>query len=334
MAYTRECVAAGGVVTLRAIFLDGCGEPMVLDEVVMTVEDSEENPAGSFALSASTISLVSPGMYEIEYTVPYNPALLITDGSWTDSWIGYINSVPVISQEFSFRVMSQGIAVQQIIHNNTLLVIVLDETIADVDGNVLGEDIQLSFSSKYNPYYASPDLLRLEIGHWVDAVPDDTISLMIHWSSKEVDEITHSVRNTSMYNVAKTKFVIYDVAMRLLTLPIDINGTQKRLSELMIKRDGNFKNVMDELRKQRNEWFRVVNSGGTIVPGQSFNPSVAVKGYTDPDRGMIGRGWHHPGQYPYRQFGANSSVKLPGQRKFKKGFLDLPSWYIKGDLEE
>lgn len=333
MAYTRECVAAGGTVKLRAIFLDGCGEPMRLDEVNMAVTDSDGNSVGNFALSQGTIAMIAPGLYEVEYTVPYDPVSLATDGLWIDRWVGYINTSPVISQEFNFRVMSQGVAVQQIIHNNTLIVVVIDETVADVDGNTLEEDLQMSFSTKYSPYYASPDLVRLEIGHWVDAVPEDTISLMIHWSSKVVDEISYIVRNQSMFNVAKTKFVIYDVAMRLLTLPVDINGTQKRLSELLIRRDGNFKNVIEELRKHRDEWFRVVNAGGTIVPGQSFAPSVAVKGYADPDRGIIGRGWHHPGQYPYKQFAGNAAVRLPGHRKFKKGFIDFPDWYIKRDID-
>lgn len=334
MAYTRECVAAGGEVVLKAIFLDGCNEPMALDEIEVEITDLDGNLINTLTLSGGDISLVTPGMYELPYTVPYLAPSSSLNGNWTDKWSGYVNGNKVIEQDFTFKVMTEGKVVQQIITNNTLIVVVLDETIADVDGNVLGEDMQFSFSTKYEPYYASPDLIRLEIGHWVDAVPDDTISLMIHWSSKEVDEITHIVKNRSMYDVAKTKFVIYDVAMRLLTLPIDINGTQKRLSELLIRRDGNFKNVMAELKKHRNEWFRVVNSGGTIVPGQSFAPSVAVKGYTDPDRGIIGRGWHHPGQYPYRQYVANASVRLPGQRKFKKGHLDLPTWYLKGDLEE
>ena len=329
--FTRECVPAGRTITLRAFFLDGCGHPVSLDDVTVDIVDAAGTAITSFSFSGGTVSQPANGMYEIEYTVPYS---LTTDGTWSDTWTGLVQGNPVIIQEFNFKVESAGTAVQQIIHNNTLIVIVLNEDIADINGNTLGEQMQFSFSSEYDQYYCSPDLIRLEVGHWVDSVPDDTISLMIHWSSKEVDEISYSVRNQNMFNLAKTKFVIYDVACRLLTLPIDINGTQKRLSELLIKRDGNFKNVMAELKKHRDEWYRVVNAGGTIVPGQSFAPSVAVKGYADPDRGIIGRGWHHPGQFAYRQYAGNAAIRLPGQRKFKKGFLDLPNWYIKGDLEE
>lgn len=332
--FTRDCVPMGRDIVLRAFFLDDCGIPLQLAEVNMEITSSNGVSAASFSLSGGTISNPADGMYEVTYTVPLDP-VTFEIGSWTDDWVGYISFPNIsVSESFSFQVVNTGKAVQQIIANNTLIVVVLDSAIADINGNTLGEEIQLSFSSEYDPYYCSPDLIRLEVGHWIDAVPDDTISLMIHWSSKEVDEIAYSVRNQSMFNLAKTKFVIYDVACRMLTLPIDINGTQKRLSELLIRRDGNFKNVMEELKKNRNEWYRVVNAGGTIVPGQSFAPSVAVKGYTDPDRGSIGRGWHHPGQFPYRQYAGNAAIKMPGQRKYKKGFLDLPSWYIKGDLDE
>ena len=126
-----------------------------------------------------------------------------------------------------------------------------------------------------------------------------------------------------MYNLAKTKFVVFDVALRALTLPVDIGGGQKKLSDLMISKNRNFNDTIKELKRKREEWFRVVNSGGRIVPGQGFAPSVAVKGILDPDRGKIGRGWHSSSEYPYPQPGGNQKVRRSNRRKFKTGFVDF-----------
>ena len=161
---------------------------------------------------------ISDGFYEIEYTVPDEDT-----GSWNDLWVVKVNGVTIYNA-FSFNVVSVGGVFLQQIPNNVLVVILLDPSIADIYGNTLGEEYQLSFSTKYNPYYSS-DLIRLEVGKWLDAIPDDTISLFIHWASIEADNITGAaVRNRKMYEMARTKFVIYDVALRVLMLPVSLGG--------------------------------------------------------------------------------------------------------------
>ena len=50
----------------------------------------------------------------------------------------------------------------QQIPNNVLVVILLN-LIVQIYGNTLGEEYQLSFSTKYNQYYSSVDLIRLEL---------------------------------------------------------------------------------------------------------------------------------------------------------------------------
>lgn len=328
MSYSRKCVPFGQTVTLRAMFSDSCGNPINIDSGSVYIYN--ETPTLSWSEifdtqdysesydSVSSITKISDGFYEIEYTVPAE-----NEGLWNDMWVVEINGIPMYNI-FSFKVEKLGNISLQVVGENTLVVVLLDPSIADIYGNTLGEEYQLSFSTKYNPYYSSVDLIRLEVGKWLDAVPDDTISLFIHWASIEADNITGAkVRNKSMYEMARTKFVIYDVALRVLMLPVSLGGKTKRLGDLMIQNDSSFKDIIPELKKEREEWFRVTNAGGTIVPGQGLDPTFAVKGLRDPDRGLIGRGWHSSLNYHYRQPAGNIRVRKKGEIKFKKGFVDF-----------
>jgi hypothetical protein len=178
----------------------------------------------------------------------------------------------------------------------------------------------MTFSTEYDPYYSSPDLIRLECGAWVESIPDDTISLMIHWSSIEAQSIALGPLG-NMFELAKTKFVTFDAALRLLMLPASVGGKRKTLGDLMISNDSSALDMIQELKDARDEWWRVVNAKGSIVPGQSFAPEVAVKGKYDPDRRRVGRLWWNPADYFYAQPAGNIRLRMAGQRKYKTGNL-------------
>lgn len=328
MSYTRTCAPIAQYVSLRAMFSDPAGTPMSIDSGSVYIYTSKPNKSFDSIVEDSDFSeayeavtsleKIGSGFYEVEYLVPDED-----EGTWYDLWVVEVNGVTVHAV-FSFTVKEKGKIEIQSIGQNTLVVILLDSSIADTSGNTLGEEYQLSFSTKYNPYYASPDLLRLEVGQWLDPIPNDTLSLFIHWASIEANAITGAkVTNRNMYNTARTKFVIFDVALRALMLPVNLSGKTKRLGDLMIKNESSFKEVIPELKKKREEWLRVVNAGGNIVPGQGLNPTFAVKGRFDPDRPLIGRQWHSSLAYPYPQSGANASLRRKGSMKFKKGFVDF-----------
>ena len=116
---------------------------------------------------------------------------------------------------------------------------------------------------------------------------------MIHWSSIEADMIATADVRGPLFENARTKFVIFDCALRCLTVPVDLGGKQKQLGDLMIRNDSKFVEIISELKSKREEWFRVVNARGSIVPGQSFAPSTAVMGRYDLDRRRQGRLWCH-----------------------------------------
>jgi len=331
--YDRSCVPTGKSITVRVVFTDSCGEPVAVDDgsLAVYVYDPDATSSdiddavdasdfsGAFAGDLSgDVTAVATGFYELEWEVPSGS----DSGTYTDVWVAEIDGAQVY-QVFSIVVVDEGIIRLQSIGDNILIAIVLSDTIADTDGNTLEEETSLSFSTTYNPYYASPELIRLECGGWVDQIPDDTISLMIHWSSIEANAISpSSLSKGALADVALTKFVIYDAALRLLLLPADTGGKSKSLGDLMIKYDSDFSKTIVELQNKREEWFRVVNARGNIVPGQGLDPTFAVKGLNDPDRRRMGRGWWSPKDYPYRQPAANTKlIKLDGKsRKYKKGF--------------
>ena len=325
----RDCVALGQTVTLRALLRDDCGDLITPDSGTVkcfiypsdvsseTIQTEVESSTFASAISdvSSTVSEISSGFYEASYAVPATA----DTGTYADVWVAEVSGVQIWVR-LTFLVMSIGRIVEQKINKNTLIVVLLDPTIAGVSGDTLREEIQMTFSTEYDPYYSSPDLLRLECGAWIESIPDDTISLMIHWSSLEAQAVAYGPLG-NMFEMAKTKFVTFDAAVRLLMLPASVGGKRKTLGDLMISNDASASSMIKELKDARDEWWRVVNAKGSIVPGQGFAPEVAVKGKYDPDRRRVGRLWWNPADYFYAQPAGNTRLRGAGQRKYKTGHL-------------
>ena len=324
----RSCVNPGSAITLRMTLRDACGTQTAADALpscyiypagTSTTTIAAEVAAGSFATATANISTTvaaagSAGFYEATYTVPAGTA----DGRYMDVWVAVVNGNTVYAV-LGYNVDGPPVIEEQNINQNTLIVVILDDAVAGTSGNTLGTDQTFTFSTQYSPYYASPDLIRLECGSWVETIPDDTVSLMIHWSSIEADAITCGPGG-SMYALARTKFVIFDAALRLIMLPASVGGKKKTLGDLMISYDSSASSIIKEIREQREEWWRVVNAGGSIVPGQGFGPEIAVKGKRDPDRRRVGRLWHSPTDFFYPVPAGNKKLRKNDQRKFKTGF--------------
>jgi hypothetical protein len=330
MPFYRDCVPRGDDVILRAVFTDGCGNPVAVDagfpdvylyDVAATPVDIDAEVLASFPNATATVESANvvnraPGFYEITYSVPAGA----TAGTWTDIWHAEINGITTHSF-FQFTVMERGSVATQSLKQNSLIAILLSPDIADINGNTLGEEIQLTFSTTYSPYYASPDLLRMECGGLLDGIPDDTLSLMIHWSSIEADAWSKGVSKTGgIFDTARTKFVIYDAALRALMLPADIGGKTKSLGDLYIQNDSSFENTIIELKRMREEWLRVVNAGGTIVPGQGLNPTFAVKGGSRKNRPEFGRMWHKPSVENFDMPTQNTKYTAGTDPRYRFGF--------------
>lgn len=358
-AYGRHSVLSGQALDLRVIFRDDANcliDPDAVPDVYIYDESVDTDVIDAEILAATfTSALVGPltptklstGFYTLNYTVPSSS----NEGTWHDVWISQVDGVDSNSR-FAFEVdVAADLSVQQLL-DNELILICLESTIGNLAGDqTLVVDTQLSFSTVYNPLYASPDLVRMEVGTFIDYIPDDTLALMIHWSSKEVDFIRRpTLCNSKDFEFARTKFVVFDAALRALTLPggsagsgagSSSGGAKKSLGDLSIDNSGSSGSsvavtssgvdveTMGYIREQRNEWWRVVNSGACIVPGQSFDPESAIRSKFDPDRRASGRLWLNPEYSSYPQPGANSKIRLAGRQRGRWGYTDYRRNVIK-----
>ena len=308
----------------KMLFKDSCGDLIDPSEINIFLKKPDGTLLGDFPETKADI-----GFYY--YETSFNEI-----GTWTETWIATINGEP-IAFEKDIEVINQPViaATDCGLDFNSLIVIKISKDIADENGIALGVDTFYYFSTEYNPFYCSVEMLRMEMGSWVNLVPDDTLALAIHWSSLEADNIT-GVRPTSeRYLFARTRFVMYDAAIRLFSMPVGASspssGKQKQLGDLLIQNGGsldfNLKQLIDELKAERDEWWRVVNAGGCIVPGQGLGPSSAVHGGSRADKNMRSREWHDPWNEPFLQPTQNSMYKKQGEKKYKHGYSGWNEYY-------
>jgi hypothetical protein len=273
---------------------------------------------------------VELGFYYIDFST--------TDlsGIYKEEWIALIDGVE-IAFDFEFEVTSGGKIInrQNKIDYNQLILITIDESIEDVDGNLLGETEEMFFCTEFNPFYAPIEMLRVECGTWMNDIPDDTLALAIHWSSIKANQITCKKPVGPNYYYARTRFVLFDAAISLFTMPVGSYGsnskTHKTLGDLSVQNsdlDLDIKDLLKEYKEQREEWFRVVNAGGHITLGQSLGPTFASKSAKRPDHNLISRQWHDPWNEYFWIPTNNSKYRKPGEEKYKSGFTIWNYYYF------
>ena len=331
--YDRTSILKGQSIALRAIYRDDANclvstdaapEVYIYDDASLRDSDIKAGTYTNAIAGPFTSTELSTGYYEYEFAVPtsYDEQL------YFDVWVAALDGGNVTSW-LSFTVIEGLVVTSQDVGDNTMLVIQLDSSIGNLAGDdTLGADTQIYFNTKYNPYYASVDLVRLEVGNWISYIPDDTLALLIHWSSKEADFIgSCPVKNANDFALARTKYVVYDVAMRVLNMAghgtspgSQSTGARKQLGDLTIQNgsDGSIDldaDVVNWIRTQREDWMKVLNSGGSLMLGQSFDPTFAVKGTYDPDRRNVGRLWEGQSDNYYHVPTINTKERRPGRRR-------------------
>lgn len=231
---------------------------------------------------------ITTGIYRYTYSVPNNQI----SNWWFDVWSASIDSTTG-SSVMQFYVIGDDEGTTPLT-NNLIVLVTLDSTIADTDGNELGENYEMWFTTVFEPMYTDPTLMKLYAGTWIKSIPDETLMLMGYEASKLADDITPAgiTINTHFYNNARQRFTTLEAILRLLAIPANQGGTTKQLGDFLVKREGaSFVDMLNRLNKEREEWYRVVNAGGNIGPGESFGPMTVVKGEYDPDRLNMGRKW-------------------------------------------
>lgn len=331
-------ISAGSQILLYAEFyeLDSEGNKVLVDPdsaPYVSIYDALHDPRGSgidlvndSRVYRADPTQVTTGIYFYPYTVPSSQLT----NNWFDRWEATINGIDGVAV-MQFLVIGTDAGTTPL-SNNHVVQVILDSTIADEDGNTLGEDYEFWFTTEFDPMYSDPTLLRLYVGNWISQVPDETLMLMLYESSKLADDITPvGCSQTTYYKNSRTRFVTYDAALRLLSLPINQGGKTKSLGDLLVKTEGgSFIDLLDRLLKERDEWFRVVNACGDIVPGESLPPISTVKGKYDSDRRKIGRRWDSPGRNDIP--GANDKHVLWGRRLYSFYFNKSTS-SVKVDID-
>ena len=300
-----------------------------------------ENNSGGYDPDNLTVQVTDPNglvtnpdVIKADIGFYYCEVLFNVIGEWSFLWTSNLNAV-IDSIEYKLNVQNYNDLnkFDLGLDFNQLVVIELDSSIKMENENIfLDSDEKFSFSTEYNPFYCSVEMLRMEMGEWASLIPDDTIALSIHWSSLEANNITSSGNITEEYFYARTRFVMYDAAIKLFSMPIGQegkSGQSKQLGDLIIE-NGNvldyaLKDLIQELKEERDEWWRVVNARGSIVLGQGLGPSSATKG------GKVGikksREWHDPWSEYYLQPTQNSQYKRKGQKKYKHGYTGWNEYY-------
>ena len=322
----RSCFIKDSVAKLKVIFTDDCNNLVNATNVSLTVTA----PGGAQTVINNPVN-EDTGFYYASYTPT-------SEGNYTEVWTATILGEAItITNTFTVKAAGKIQAHQNGLDFNSLILITLADTIADTNGNKLGKTQYLSFATEYNPFYCSVEMVRMEMGSWVDLVPDDTIALAIHWSSLEANNITSVIpKDKDRYYYARTRFTMYDCALRLFTMPVGTSspgsGKQKQLGDLLIENgsslDLNIKDLIMELRLERDEWWRVVNAGGTIVNGQGLGPTMATKGGSISEKIKRSREWHDPWNEHYIQPTQNSKYRKKGESKYKSGYTGWNEYYF------
>jgi hypothetical protein len=182
------------------------------------------------------------------------------------------------------------------IHQNNLVDIVLDASLANTAGVLLGENYEFSFTTSYTPLYCSVRRVRLMAGQYLAGIPDDTLNLAIHLASLEADERTWNKSNIEpgFYNFVRSEWSCCRAAQYLLSNVVGGPGRpkMKKLGDLTVEYDTTVKNVqvpLDRIQACLDKWDRELTAGGKMIQ----NPSYSVKGEWDIDRPNIGRQWLH-----------------------------------------
>jgi len=209
-----------------------------------------------------------------------------------------------------------------VLRQNNLVTVTLDSTIAGTNGVSLEEDYEFSFTTVYNPMYCTLRRTKLNIGAYIENIPDDTVNMAIFEASREADNLTWDKNYTSdeYYLFVRSQWTCCRAAQILL-----INATgghdrlkRKKLADLEVEynvQSGNTNIPLQRVEDCLARWEGALQAGGRQVQ----SPGYVIKGAYDPDRPAIGRSWLHAdsdGSFP----AATVKGTITGSRRWARGW--------------
>lgn len=351
----RNSVLRGNEISLTIIFLNAVGDRTDPDSDTLNLnifppgfdprlDDDVSNAwvygvtltsggAGPYADAEVHIERLDTGSYSYTFMIPDDAEL----GAGFDQWTATIDDED-LDETFSFVIVGGGSIGSTQLYENNMVFIRLGSTIAAADGSLLGEAFESYFTTTYNPLYTSVRRIRADVGSLISGVPDDTINLHIFESSLEADALVFSTltgltsSQINFFNFARRQFVTCLTELTLLGAIAGQGGVtgqkQKRLADLEVRSAagvGKLDDLLERALACKIKWEATLSSAAEVGPNTSSRPSMVVKGSSDPDRPMIGRGYStRNGQYP----AANTKYIPRWHRRARKGYTPTSRWDV------
>jgi hypothetical protein len=215
---------------------------------------------------------------------------------------GSVSGIPQYTETLSKTLALSGstltitLAASQLYSNN-IIVVTLDDSISDSNGNTLGSDYVFFFTTTLTPFYGAPRLVRLRLGSVGNSIPEDTINLAIWDASRHIDVLTPgTITSSDSYSRARLLFANCMAAWILLSSggSLASGSVRKRLADFDVSRSEG--GVGRDLEKSLQDCVdfneRVLLAGGLYPP--NLKPRMGVKGDLNVNEPLYGRGWETP----------------------------------------
>jgi len=319
---SNRSARAGETIRLRTRIKDDLGDTTTADDLYIHIFEPDEdyNDLTNALVVSGVPTYLGNGIYEYEYTIPpCGP-----DGTWHDLWVGDL-LCQTVSGVLTFSVTTSGVVNQldSKLYVNDIVQVTVTSGLQATDGSSLDETFESEFMVTASPAYSNIRKVRLEVGAFVNQLPDDVLQLGILEASLEADVLTFATTNTNneLYQHARREYTTCMAASMLLSNVGNLLLRTKTLADLHVEYDTNgVRDAIGRLRDCIEKWQpQLIAGGGAKAATQ---PKYVVKGEYDPDRPIVSRSWQSTatGDLSNRMPAANDRVRNQGERRHKRAW--------------
>jgi len=319
----NRSVRAGDTIRLRILVKDDLGETAQASGVfVHLFEPGKDFLDLDEAFTVSGVpTFLGQGIFEYEFDTPdCGP-----DGTWIDSWEAQL-ACQTITGINTFDVTTSGITqpLDCQLFCNDIVQVTVTSGLQATDGTNLEDEFNLEFLTTTIPSYTNTRKVRLEVGAFVNQLPDDILQLGILEASLEADVLVFAPQrtNSGLFLHARREYVTCSASGMLLTNVGNLLLRTKTLADLHVEYDTNgVRDAMARLLDCMDKWEpQLIAGGGARAASQ---PRGVVKGEKDVDRPLISRSWQstEDGHLSRRVPAANTTTDDPRTRRQKKTYV-------------
>ena len=160
-----------------------------------------------------------------------------------------------------------------------------------LDGSELDSDVEIYYSTQFDPLYSSVMRVRFLAGEFLEDVPDATIDQILAHFSYQADLLNYNPScaaiDAERYREFRARWVTAATIVMLLSGTSVNSEMQKRLGDLSVKRKGAAQELLNEMRRALRELTMILEDGGKW----GRNPETVTKSINHPDFPVFGRLW-------------------------------------------